>query len=83
MDPAILKLISDAGLGMGAVIALVVVVIYQVRLMGRLSDQIQGITKNIEANTIATHDLISVMQGFRETDHEIKKVIEKCKLVNS
>lgn len=58
MDAALLKTIVDAGLGFGALIALVFVVINQMRLLTKMSD-------TITENTLATRELTEMVRQSR------------------
>lgn len=72
MEASILKILSDAGLGLGALIALVIVVIYQLKYMEKMG-------KSIEENTSATKELTTAVREFRETDKDVIKAVEYCK----
>ena len=75
MEASLIKILSDAGLGLGALIALVIVVIYQLKYMEKMG-------KSIEENTLATKELTSAVKDFRETDREVIKAVEYCKSKN-
>ena len=83
MESAIWKIITDAGLGLGAVLALAVVVISQLKYMAKSNEQnaavISKMSENLNQNTQATKELTEVVRGFKETDRDVIKSIEWCK----
>ena len=83
MESSIWKILTDAGLGLGAVLALAVVVVYQLRYMAESNKQnasvISKMSENLSQNTLATKELTEVVRGFKETDRDVIKSIEWCK----
>jgi len=70
-----IKAVAEAGLGVGAIIALVIVVIYQMKLMSKMTD-------NIKENTMATREMTETMRSFREVDRQMIQAVEYCKTKN-
>lgn len=77
-----IKLIGDYGLGAGALIALVIVVVTQVRQNGRMSDTLQATIENIKENTAVTKELAEIVRGFRDNDRKMVEAVEYCRNQN-
>jgi hypothetical protein len=75
MDTETIKAITDAGLGFGALIALVFVIIKQLDILKTTND-------NIAANTEVTKELTSEIGKFREVNQEVANVIKGCPKIN-
>jgi enamine deaminase RidA (YjgF/YER057c/UK114 family) len=83
MDSAIVKILSEAGVGIAAILALAIIVYNQMKTMAEMgkvwADAFKGMGDTIEQNTEATKELTTMVKGFRETDLDVIRSIEHCK----
>ena len=70
---------ADGGLGFGALVALMIVVLYQLKVMQKMSQSIDQQGKALEGNTLATREMTEMLRSFRETDREMVRAVESCK----
>jgi hypothetical protein len=71
MDTDTIKAITDAGLGFGALIALVLIVFKQL-------DILKTVNENINANTVVTKGLIEQIKQFADIDRQVVDTIKNC-----
>ena len=68
----LVKTISDAGLGTGSLIALIIVIWQQLKI-------IKGFQAAIEENTLVTRLLSEKIQSQIESEKESRRIIDRCK----
>ena len=64
MDATLVKALSEAGIGIASIAALVFVVIYQVKMFAKIDCTMAENTKNLIMNTEATREMKEVLQGM-------------------
>jgi hypothetical protein len=79
----LVKMIGEYGLGAGALIALVIVVVLLIRLMNKMTDNQSAISDNVKENTLATREMMETIRAFRETDKEVVRTMAGCQLKQS
>lgn len=76
MEAAIIKAISDAGLGLGSLLIMAMLFVYQLKTNQRIMEKFSD---KMDKNTEAQQEMIEMIKGFRETDRDVIKAIEWCK----
>ena len=72
MDVGIIKAASEAGMGITSLIALIFVIIYQLKMFSKINETLQRNTESQQANT-------AVMREMRELLLDINMSIGGCK----
>lgn len=68
----VIKAVSEAGIGIGSILTLAGVLVYQMKIMSEMS-------KNIQANTQVTLELRDEIRAGREVDKSVLTAIEFCR----
>lgn len=61
-EETLIRIISEAGMGIGSIIALVIVVIYQMKLMSKMTDHLGELSENVQENTSTLKSLKRVVE---------------------
>lgn len=80
METSIIKAITDAGLGLGSLLVLAILFIYQLRTNGKMFDKFGA---NIDKNTEATEKMTQTLVSINETNRQMVDTAARCKAVNS
>jgi len=79
MEASLIKALTDAGLGLGSLIILAILFIYQLKTNARMFDKFG---KNIDKNTEATEKMTQAIISINETNRQMVDATAKCKFVN-
>ena len=79
MEPSVIKSISDAGMGLGSLIIMAILFIYQLKTNSKMFDKFG---ENIDRNTSATNEMTKVLTSMNETNKNMIDAIAFCRMKN-
>jgi len=80
MEASIIKALTDAGLGLGSLIIMAILFIYQLKTNGKMFDKFG---ENIDKNTDATEKMTQALISINETNRQMVETSARCKAINS
>jgi len=79
METSVIKALTDAGLGLGSLMIMAILFIYQLKTNARMFDKFG---ENIDKNTEATEKMTQAIVAINETNKQMIDTANKCKLCN-
>ena len=79
MESDIIKQIANAGMGLGSLLVLAILFIYQLKTNGKMFDKFG---ENIDKNTEATNEMTKTLVSINETNRQMVDATARCKAIN-
>ena len=67
MDVSLVKALGEAGMGIASLVALIFVIVYQLKMFSKVVETMTKNTENLVENTEATREMKEVLQGMNGT----------------
>ncbi|MFZ6014830.1 MAG: hypothetical protein ACOYUZ_00525 [Patescibacteria group bacterium] len=86
MEEGIIKALADAGLGLGSLMIMAGLFVYQLKTNREIQkdhkEAYNALGSQIKENTDATREMTQTMREYRETDRKMIQAVEYCKTKN-
>ena len=79
MESDIIKQIANAGMGLGSLLVLAILFIYQLKTNGKMFDKFGA---NIDKNTEATNEMTKTLVSINETNRQMVDATARCNTIN-
>ena len=76
MDASIIKALSEAGLGLGSLVIMAVLFVYQLKTNSKMFDKFG---ENLDKNTEATTEMTKTLIAMNETNKNMINTAEYCR----
>lgn len=79
MESELVKQIANAGMGLGSLLVLAVLFVYQLKTNGKMFDKFG---ENIDKNTEVMNEMTKTLVSINEINRQMVETSARCKAVN-
>lgn len=79
IDQGLVKAVGDLGLGLGSLVIMAVLFIYQLKTNQKMMD---GFSNHLDENTKATNEMTKTLISMNETNKQLVDTTTRCRFAN-